>query len=192
MAGRRGEGRSKTDGGVPQQLETGLPRKELKPQGGESNLGMNVTSGTSGIQQLPPEGRVGPLPSGSLHPTPSCGLSPPQPFWVNMCGKRVQHLLGVSSPLQAGVSGRWTQAGHSKGSSRRGFYAVLSIPQGLRPIQLGCLLLARGPRPDAATRLEAAMTCRCDERWWSGGGRSISCWSLTNLGTSICTDRPGN
>ena len=98
MAGRRGEGRSKTDGGVPQQLETGLPRKELKPQGGESNLGMNVTSGTSGIQQLPPEGRVGPLPSGSLHPTPSCGLSPPQPFWVNRCGKHVCSISWESVP----------------------------------------------------------------------------------------------
>ena len=85
---------------------------------------MNVTSGTSGMQQLPPKDHVGPLPNGSPHPTPSCGLSPPQPFW----GKRawdtcVQHLLGVSCPLQSVVSSGWT--GHSKDSSPRRFYTVL-------------------------------------------------------------------
>lgn len=85
---------------------------------------------------------MGPLPNGSPNPTPSCGLSPPQPFWGERAWDRcVQHLLGVSCPLQSVVSSVWTQAGHSKGSSPRRFYTVLSTLQGLRPTQLGRLLL---------------------------------------------------
>ena len=123
------------------QLETGLPRNELKPQEGEGNPGMNVTSGTSGMQQLPPEDHVGPQPNRSPHPTPSVASPRHSLSGVNRCGTRVQHLLGVRSPLQSGVSDRWTQAGHSTGSSHRGFYTVLPTPQGLCPTQLGCLVL---------------------------------------------------
>ena len=102
---------------------------------------MNVTSGTSGMQQLPAEDHVGSQPNRSPHPTPSVASPRHSLSGVNRCGTRVQHLLGVRSPLQSGVSDQWTQAGHSTGSSHRGFYTVLSTPQGLCPTQLGCLVL---------------------------------------------------